>query len=55
MHVAAASNLESILRVLLELETPLEAEDDEGKRALHCAARWGHKGIISMFLMQTLL
>jgi ankyrin repeat protein len=50
MHVAAASDLESILRALLESGTPLEAEDDEGDRALHCAARWGHKGIINILL-----
>ncbi|KAH8598592.1 hypothetical protein B0O99DRAFT_615467, partial [Bisporella sp. PMI_857] len=50
MHLAAASNLESIVRALLESETPLEAEDDEGNRALHYAARWGHKKIVSILL-----
>jgi hypothetical protein len=39
MHVAAASNLKSIVRALLESDSHLEAEDDEGNKALHYATR----------------
>ena len=46
MHVAAASNLESIVAALLHLNTPLEAIDAEGNTALHNAARCGHKKMV---------
>jgi ankyrin repeat protein len=51
MHLAAASNLESIVKALLESETSLEAEDDRGNKALHYAAHWGHKKIVSILLV----
>jgi ankyrin repeat domain-containing protein 50 len=50
MHVAAASNLESIVVALLNLDTSLEAKDATGNTALHDAARWGHKRIVRMLL-----
>jgi ankyrin repeat protein len=50
MHLAAASNLGSIVKALLESGTFLEVGDDEGNKALHYAARWGHKQIVSILL-----
>jgi hypothetical protein len=39
MHVAVASNLESIVVVLLDSDMPLEVKDAEGNIALYNAAR----------------
>jgi ankyrin repeat protein len=50
MHVAAASNLESIVTAMLASNMPLEAKDAKGNTALHNAARWGHKKIVHMLL-----
>jgi ankyrin repeat protein len=50
MHVAAASNLESIVVALLDSDTSLKAKDAGGNTALHDAARWGHKKIVRMLL-----
>ncbi|CZR52846.1 uncharacterized protein PAC_02723 [Phialocephala subalpina] len=50
MHVAAASNLESIVKALLESHTSVETKDAEGDTALHDAARWGHKKMVHMLL-----
>jgi ankyrin repeat protein len=50
MHVAAASNLESIVTTMLDSNMPLEAKDAEGNTVLHDAARWGHKKIVHMLL-----
>jgi ankyrin repeat protein len=50
MHVAAASNLESIVVALLDSDTSLEAKDARGNTALHDAARWGHKEIVRRLL-----
>ncbi|PMD51211.1 putative Pfs NB-ARC and ankyrin-domain-containing protein, partial [Hyaloscypha bicolor E] len=50
MHVAAASNLESIVVALLDSDTSSEAKDAEGNTALHDAARWGHKKIVGRLL-----
>lgn len=47
MQLAAASNLLSLVRTLLETETPLEQKDDEVNKVLHYAARWGHEKIVS--------
>lgn len=50
MHVAAASNLESIVAALLDSNTPLEAKDVVGNTALHDAAGWGGKKIVRILL-----
>ena len=50
MHLAAASNLESIVVALLDSDTSLEAKDARGSTALHDAARRGHKKIVGVLL-----
>ena len=50
LHVASSSNLQSIVRYLLENGVSIEEEDNSGNRALHYAARWGHKELTSMLL-----
>jgi ankyrin repeat protein len=50
MHVAATSNLESIVTAMLDSNMPLEAKDAGGNTALHNAARWGHKQIVHILL-----
>ena len=50
LHLAAGSNLLSLVKVLLESNAPLEQEDGEGSRALHYAARWGHERIVRTLL-----
>ena len=50
LHVASSSNIQSIVRCLLENGVSIEEEDNSGSRALHYAARWGHKELTSMLL-----
>jgi ankyrin repeat protein len=50
MHVAATSNLESIVTAMLDSNMPLEAKDATGNTALHNAARRGHRKIVRMLL-----
>ena len=50
MHVAAASNLKSVVASLLESGTPSEEKDAGGNTALHDAAYMGHSEIIHLLL-----
>ena len=50
LHVASRSNLQSIVRYLLENGVSIEEDDKSGNRALHYSARCGHKELTSMLL-----
>lgn len=50
IHVASASNLQSIVRALLDHGTSVEEETYWRNRPLHCAARWGHEELTTMLL-----
>jgi len=50
LHIASGSNLQSVVRLLLQRDIVIEAEDILGDRALHYAAREGHKEVVEMLL-----
>jgi ankyrin repeat domain-containing protein 50 len=50
IHVAAASNLITALKAMLEKGANIESEDEEGNRPIHYAARWGQDRIVSFLL-----
>jgi ankyrin repeat domain-containing protein 50 len=50
LHIASSSNLQSTVRFLLATGKSVEEEDSYGNRALHYAARWGHKELADILL-----
>ncbi|KAI9838290.1 MAG: hypothetical protein M1819_005558 [Sarea resinae] len=50
LHIASTHNLQSTVRVLLENDTNIEAEDVFGNRPLHFASQWGFGKLVDMFL-----
>ncbi|KAH0536065.1 hypothetical protein FGG08_007031 [Glutinoglossum americanum] len=50
LHIASSSNLQSTVRILIERDKHVEAIDIFGNRALHNAARWGHKELANILL-----
>lgn len=50
LHIASGSNLRSAVRLLLQGDVFIEAEDGLGDRALHYAARGGYKEVVEMLL-----
>lgn len=49
-HVGSSSNLQSVVLYLLQEGNSIEAQDQAGNRALHYAAREGHKDMVEMLL-----
>jgi ankyrin repeat protein len=50
LHIASSSNLRSTVEILLGKGVSVEDEDGRGNRALHYAARRGHKELTNMLL-----
>jgi ankyrin repeat protein/nucleoside-triphosphatase THEP1 len=50
LHIAAASNLQSIVQELVAVRPLVEQEDSRGNRALHFAARFGHDSVVGILL-----
>ncbi|KAH0556307.1 hypothetical protein GP486_005765 [Trichoglossum hirsutum] len=50
LHTAASSNLQSVVRTLLQNGISTEEEDSSGNRALHYAVRWGHEELSRILL-----
>jgi ankyrin repeat protein len=51
LHMAAMSNLQSVARIILQNDPQsIFTEDDGGRPALSCAARWGSTEIAQMLL-----
>jgi ankyrin repeat protein len=50
LHIAAASNLQSIVQELVAVRPLVEQKDSQGNGALHFAARFGHDRVVSILL-----
>ncbi|KAH8763535.1 hypothetical protein F5882DRAFT_20290, partial [Hyaloscypha sp. PMI_1271] len=50
LHIAAASDLQSIVQELVAVRPLVEQKDSQGNRALHFAARFGHDSVVSILL-----
>jgi ankyrin repeat protein len=50
LHIAAATNLQSIVQELVAVRPLVEQKDSQGNRALHFAARFGHDSVVSILL-----